>query len=136
MLTIWQARAQRCAGARERARLPFGRRARSAVRVYVSGCAYHLAGVRSALRVHVSGCAYHLAACGGCPKLLRRWAGAHWWNSSNRGPIAEFGRPSPFQQTDLERIVRDCEEETFQRELLCETAKSKLARRTSAPCNV
>ena len=73
----------RCAGARERVCLPFGRHVRGAVRVHVSGCAYHLAAcvqrsagarervrlpfgsVRSALRVHVSGRAYHLAGvCG------------------------------------------------------------------------
>ena len=61
MLTIWQAcaqrcagarervclpaRAQRCVGARERVCLPFGRRARSALRVHVSGCARARAGV-------------------------------------------------------------------------------------------
>ena len=44
MLTIWQEHAQRSAGARERVRLPFGRRVRSALRAHVSGCAYHLAG--------------------------------------------------------------------------------------------
>ena len=49
MLTISQTCAQRSAGARERVRLPFGRRVRGALRVHVSGCAYHLAGVRAAL---------------------------------------------------------------------------------------
>ena len=73
--TIWQACAQRCAGARERVCLPCGRRVHSFARVRVS-C--HLAGVcaqccagarervrfpfgrrvRSAVRVRVSGCAY------------------------------------------------------------------------------
>ena len=49
MLTIWQACATRSAGACERARLPFGSRVRSALRVHVSGCAYKLAGVCAAL---------------------------------------------------------------------------------------
>ena len=61
MLIIWLACVQCCARAHERVCLSFGWRVCSAVRVRLSGCAYHLAGVCSAARVHLSGCAYHLA---------------------------------------------------------------------------
>ena len=46
---IWLACVQCCAGALERVCLSFGWRVRSAVRVHLSGCAYHLAGVCAAL---------------------------------------------------------------------------------------
>ena len=50
MLIIWLACVQCCAGALERVRLSFGWRVCSAVRVHLSGCAYHLAGVCAVLR--------------------------------------------------------------------------------------
>ena len=50
VLIIWLACVQCCAGALERVCLSFGWRVCSAVRVHLSGCAYHLAGVCAALR--------------------------------------------------------------------------------------
>ena len=49
MLIMWLACVQCCAGALERVCLSFGWRVCSAVRVHLSGCAYHLAGVCAVL---------------------------------------------------------------------------------------
>ena len=52
VLTIWHACVQRKAGELQRVFLPFGMRVRSAERVHLSGCSYHLACVCAVL----SGC--------------------------------------------------------------------------------
>ena len=59
MLIIWLECVQCCAGALERACLSFGWSVCSAVRVHLSGCAYHLAGVCAVwvLRFRVYGAA-------------------------------------------------------------------------------